>query len=236
MPYCGYHSYTYSSDRLMFQDAELYAELIHAVCQMAKEPLPHIVCGMGASGIPMATLLADRLKIGLCVLRKSQNESPHDSSWGIGPDIHEVDTTGRYILRYLFVDDLVASGSTVRRMEFALRRVYPWHYRKSYGVWLQDKFTDKAQYDVGCENFPSMMALVGGSHHIAEWKGRLIKQQVPLTALEYCERKRLTPIAKEPFAPGILCGVDKHEACRGQTIGHKETDRLSSLLPQDWWS
>lgn len=85
---------------------------------------------MGVSGTVMGAMLADRLKLPLCVVRKDDRDS-HSGDFFEGV---------RGVKRYLFVDDLISSGRTLARAQYVMWQFNPtavcagfWLYQYSNG-------------------------------------------------------------------------------------------------------
>jgi adenine/guanine phosphoribosyltransferase-like PRPP-binding protein len=68
----------------------------------------------GMSGALMAPVLADRLNVGLTLFRKTEDRSHSNMRMeGVVPN------------RFLFVDDFICSGDTIRRTLTQLKEIYP---------------------------------------------------------------------------------------------------------------
>lgn len=80
-------------------------------------PIEAIAC-QGMSGTLFATALAHEMDLPMCIARKNENPNPHSSQPMEGPDDPD------QAFHYLFVDDLISTGETMRRVVNAMTGRY----------------------------------------------------------------------------------------------------------------
>lgn len=109
----------------------------------------------GLSGIIIGTLLSEVLGVPLFVVRKKEHPQPHSYRYIEGPD--QINAA-----RYLIVDDLVSSGSTVKRILKEMSKAGP--ASKCVGAYFYDESfdcTSTMRYLCDAWQYPPMIDCIG---------------------------------------------------------------------------
>jgi len=110
----GLRSPIYADNRLLLSDVAARDVVLRAsLARLKLGPQPQVIAGVATSGIPMATLIAHRLKKPLVYVR------PAPKGHGRG---RQIEGTFKKGARVLLVEDLVSTGSSSLEAARALRR------------------------------------------------------------------------------------------------------------------